>query len=124
MNSLNGSIHHQYAQTKDENASERRLFVSTEDIGHGTPAGPSGSVGSDLTASDYARLESRWIDHASADRAGLSRVDSLTGGEIIGRKFGNYAGILTRTITPAPITSASTDCVAISPISNPTPLAI
>jgi len=39
-------------------------------------------------------LESRWIDRALADRAGLRRVASLTGGEVIGRKSGNYAGIL------------------------------
>ena len=39
-------------------------------------------------------MEARWIDHALADRAGLRRVDSLTGGEIIGRRSGNYAGIL------------------------------
>ena len=51
-------------------------------------------VGSDLADSDYAALESRWIDRALADRAGLRRVDSLTGGEVIGRKSGNYAGII------------------------------
>jgi hypothetical protein len=39
-------------------------------------------------------LESRWIDRTLADRAGLRRVDSLTGGEVIGRKSGNYAGII------------------------------
>ena len=39
-------------------------------------------------------MESRWIDRALADRAGLRRVDSLTGGEVIGRKSGNYAGII------------------------------
>ena len=61
------------------------------------PAAPSSTscpVGSDLTAADYAALESRWIDRALADRAGLRRVDSLTGGEVIGRKSGNYAGII------------------------------
>jgi predicted P-loop ATPase len=39
-------------------------------------------------------LESRWIDRTIAIRAGLRRVDSLTGGEIIGRKSGHYSGIL------------------------------
>jgi hypothetical protein len=39
-------------------------------------------------------LESRWIDRALADRAGLRRVDSLTGGDVIDRKSGNYAGII------------------------------
>ena len=35
-----------------------------------------------------------------ADRAGLRRVDSLTGGEIIGRKSGNYAGIVIPYFSP------------------------
>ncbi|HZT69428.1 MAG TPA: VapE domain-containing protein [Terriglobia bacterium] len=48
----------------------------------------------DLSVADYAALESRWIDRPLADRAGLRRVDSLTGGEIIGRKGGNYSGII------------------------------
>ena len=39
-------------------------------------------------------MESRWIDRDLADSAGLRRVDPLTGGEIIGRKSGDYAGIL------------------------------
>jgi hypothetical protein len=54
----------------------------------------SSLLGSDLTDSDYAELESRWIDRTLAVRAGLRRVDSLTGAEIIGRKAGNYAGIV------------------------------
>ena len=40
------------------------------------------------------------IDHASADRARLRRVDSLTGAEIVGRKSGNYAGILIPYLRP------------------------
>jgi hypothetical protein len=55
---------------------------------------PGGDGWSDLTASDYAALESHWIDRACAEHAGLRRVDSLTGGDIIGRKSGDYAGIL------------------------------
>ena len=51
-------------------------------------------VGSDLTVADYTALEARWIDRQLADYAALRRVDSLTGGEIIGRKGGNYAGII------------------------------
>jgi len=39
-------------------------------------------------------LEARWIDSALAVQAGLRRVDSLTGAEIVGRKSGNYAGIV------------------------------
>ena len=54
----------------------------------------SSVVGSDLTASDYAELDARWIDPNLAVRAGLRRVDPLAGAEIIGRKTGNYAGIV------------------------------
>ena len=39
-------------------------------------------------------LEARWIDRELASRARLRRADSLTGGEIVGRKGGNYSGIL------------------------------
>jgi hypothetical protein len=39
-------------------------------------------------------LEARWIDHSLALQAGLRRVESLTGAEIVGRKSGNYAGIV------------------------------
>ena len=94
MNSLNGSIHHLNPQTKDENAFVAQPFVATEHIGGSTASSPSCPVGADLTATDYAALESRWIDRALANRAGLRRVDSLTGGEVIGRKSGNYAGII------------------------------
>ena len=93
MNSLNGSIHHQNPQRKDENALTARPSVGRNQ-NDGTVGDPLGLVGSDLTAADYAALESRWIDQALAGRAGLRRVDSLTGGEIIGRKSGNYAGIV------------------------------
>jgi hypothetical protein len=39
-------------------------------------------------------LESRWIDRDLGVRAGLRRVDSLAGTEIIGRQNGNYAGVV------------------------------
>jgi hypothetical protein len=57
-------------------------------------AAPAKLIGSSLTASDYAALEARWIDRELANRAKLRRVDSLTGGDIIGRKGGDYAGIV------------------------------
>jgi len=47
-----------------------------------------------LTVQDFADLEARWIDRRLALQVGLRRVDSLTGGEIVGRKGGNYAGIV------------------------------
>jgi hypothetical protein len=94
VSSLNGSIHHHNPHTKDENASIVSGFSGAEHILGGAPSDASGLVGSDLTASDYAALESRWIDRTLADRAGLRRVNSPTGSEVIGRKSGNYAGIL------------------------------
>jgi hypothetical protein len=51
------------------------------------------SVGCDLTPADLGSLERRWIDPDLARRAGLRRVDSLTGAEIVGRKGGDYSGI-------------------------------
>jgi predicted P-loop ATPase len=52
------------------------------------------AVASDLTSQDFADLEARWIDRRLAFQAGLRRVDSITGGEIVGRKGGNHAGIV------------------------------
>jgi hypothetical protein len=57
-------------------------------------------VESDLTTANYAASEARSIDRALADRARLRRVDSQTGGEIVGRKKGNYAGILIPVLSP------------------------
>jgi hypothetical protein len=57
-------------------------------------SGPGALVGADLTASDYRALETRWIDRATAESAQLRRVDPSTGGEIVGRRNGDYAGIL------------------------------
>ena len=87
MNSLNGSIHHHDPQRKDENALPGVILVCPEHIG--TPL-----IGCDLTTTDYAALEARWIDRELASRARLRRADSLTGAEIVGRKGGNYSGIL------------------------------
>jgi hypothetical protein len=64
------------------------------DNGHGAGTVESTVIGSGLTPSDYAALEARWIDRELADRARLRRVDSLTGGDIVGRKSGNYAGLV------------------------------
>ena len=51
-------------------------------------------IGSDLTPADHANLDARWIDRELANRARLRRADSLTGGEVVGRKGGNYSGIV------------------------------
>jgi len=52
---------------------------------HGTP----------ITSEDQRKiLTPRWIDPATAERALLRRVDSPTGGELVGRNgAGNYEGI-------------------------------
>ena len=56
-------------------------------------AGASAVVGHELTVSDLAALEARWIDRALAEQALLRRVDSMTGGELVGRKRGDFGGI-------------------------------
>jgi hypothetical protein len=94
LNSFNNSIHHRRQQRKDENATGTEPFVGAEYIRDLPNVSTKNSVGSDLTAGDYAALEARWIDRRLADLAGLRRVDSLTGAEIVGRKNGNYAGIV------------------------------
>ncbi len=94
MNSFNSSIHHHRTQRKDENALGSIPAVSATPLDDDTSSCTSRRIGSDLTTADYSALEARWIDRALADRAGLRRVDSLTGGEVIGRKSGNYAGIV------------------------------
>jgi hypothetical protein len=94
LNSLNGSIQHHCPQTKDEDASHRGQFVAGDPLDHSRVCSAPSRVGSDLTTSDFSELESRWIDRGLALQAGLRRVDSLTAGEIVGRKGGNYAGIV------------------------------
>ena len=51
-------------------------------------------IGSDLTDADYANLARRWIDKQLADAAGIRRVDSNTGGLLMGRRdHGLYDGL-------------------------------
>jgi predicted P-loop ATPase len=50
--------------------------------------------GGDLTASDYSKLEARWITPCDAHAAGLRRVDSLTGQQMFARKRGDLAGMI------------------------------
>jgi hypothetical protein len=82
VNSPNGSVH---------------LPASGGEVGNGpflSIGGTAKPVGSELASQDFADLEMRWIDRRLAIHAGLRRVDSLTGGEIVGRKGGNHAGIV------------------------------
>ena len=87
MSFLNGSAHH-YDPQMDVEGSAR-----IAPLGRREALGPR-SFGSDLTPADHDALEARWIDQEFATRAQLRRVDSLTGGEIVGRRGGDYAGML------------------------------
>jgi hypothetical protein len=55
--------------------------------------------GGDLNASDFQRLEARWIRPEDAQVAGLRRVNSIDGREMFGRKSGNLAGIILPTLS-------------------------
>ena len=71
------------------------LFGDIEERGEGVGSSSKPKrLGSGLTAADYCALEARWIDPSLADSAGLRRVDSTTGGDVVGRKNANYAGIV------------------------------
>ena len=94
MDSLNGSTHHAGPQTNDESVFGGHPFRALGHTSGGAPIAPTNLLGSDLTPADYAALEARWIDRRLAERAHLRRADWLTGAEVIGRKGGNYAGIL------------------------------
>jgi predicted P-loop ATPase len=94
LNLLNGSIHHLGPQTEDENPFGGESLLRPQPVVEATSTTASNLIGVSLTPADYAALEGRWIDRALADQAGLKRADSLTGGEVVGRKSGNYAGIL------------------------------
>ena len=94
MTCLNGSIHQIGGQRNAENVSDADSFVQPEHISGSAPLLLPNLVGSDLTAADYSALDARWIDRDLADGAHLRRVDSMTGCEIVGRRGGNYAGIL------------------------------
>ena len=94
MNSLNGSIHHLGLQIKDENAFSGPRLIGGEQSPEAIVDSSAEPLGSELNATDYSALAARWIDRVAAEPAQLRRVDSLTGGEIVGRRNGNCAGIL------------------------------
>ena len=87
MSILNGSVHHNDPQIEGEGATQIAPLGRREGIGPRL-------IVSDLTPADHAALEARWVDQELAVRAQLRRVDSLTGGEIVGRRGGDYSGIL------------------------------
>ena len=94
MNSLNGSVHLPPSEREDETALERGWCVAKGPVAHSTAPSAPTPLGSDLTIQDYADLEARWIDRTLAIQAGFRRVDSITAAEIVGRKGGNYSGIV------------------------------
>jgi predicted P-loop ATPase len=80
---LNGSLHHNNQKRPGEDG-----WIHT-------PTGISKNAAeSGLTEQDYASLEARWISRELATRAQLRRVDSATGEATVGRRGGDYAGIL------------------------------
>jgi hypothetical protein len=55
----------------------------------------SASASAKLTTDDYKDLEQSYISREIADAAGLYRVNSLEGRELVGRRGGgDYAGIV------------------------------
>jgi predicted P-loop ATPase len=92
LNFFDHSVHQNPINTEEKNGHRSHFdsdFIETQ---RGTHA--SGTLaGSELSASDFAAFEARWIDRELAVRARLRRVDSLTGGAIVGRKNGDYSGI-------------------------------
>ncbi len=51
-------------------------------------------TGNVLTDADYASLARRWIDRQLADDAGIRRVDSNTGHQLMARRdYGSYEGL-------------------------------
>jgi hypothetical protein len=93
---------------KELSSSERHHSQAPEaNNGHlGSPAhggrfdSPTASVvvGQELTVTDPAALEARWIDRGVAEQALPRRVDSMTGGELVGRKRSDFGGIAIPTL--------------------------
>ena len=69
------------------------VFFPVVNEHHDDHPAPPNLVGTELSATDLAALESRWVDRPLAESAFLRRVDSWTGAQLVGRKGGDYAGI-------------------------------
>lgn len=50
--------------------------------------------GGPLTEADYQQLEARWLTRELADEARIRRVDSATGLQLMGKKKGDFSGLL------------------------------
>jgi len=101
LNPHNGNLQHQSAEA--ENLLGRRPFSDSKHSGCNTPSATASLAGVNLTLADHAALKSRWIDPALAERACQRCVDALAGGEIIGRKSGDYGGILIPYFSPGSV---------------------
>ncbi len=93
MNSYNSSLPY---PSKERNGENRHFESGTLSSAHQTQhdlPGPPNLIGAELSATDFAALDSRWVDRPLAESAFLRRVDSWTGAQLVGRKGGDYAGI-------------------------------
>jgi len=103
LNPQHGNLDHLSAQA--DNLPTTRPSSDSKHWGCSAQAVRSSFAGINFTSADCAAPESCWIGIALAERADLRRVDGLAGGEMIGRKSGNYARIL------VPYSSPSSDRV-------------
>jgi hypothetical protein len=87
--SNDGSRHH----SRGPEANNGHLETPTHGRVLDSAAETSAVVGQELTVSDLAALEARWIDRTLAEQALLRRVDSIAGGELVGRRRGDFSGI-------------------------------
>ena len=78
-----------------------RPLVERIDLARAERPVPFNLPGSELSVGDFAALEGRWIDRALAEAAFLRRVDSFTGSQLVGRRGGDYAGIVIPYFAPA-----------------------
>jgi predicted P-loop ATPase len=93
LNSYNSSLPYIGPEGNGRNEhSEPGILSSGQQKLHNLPAPPN-LIGAELSATDFAALESRWVERPLAESAFLRRVDSWTGAQLVGRKGGDYAGI-------------------------------
>ncbi len=93
MNSYNSSLPYLSKERNGENRHFESGTLSNAQQTQHDLSSPPNLVGTELSATDFAALESRWVDRPLAESAFLRRVDSWTGAQLVGRKGGDYAGI-------------------------------
>jgi hypothetical protein len=80
---------------------------------------PPNLVGANLAATDFAALESRWVDRQMAESAYLRRVDSWIGRSWLDGRAAITRALPSLTLLPVIGMSVNTDCDGIIPISKP-----